>query len=733
MLITRARLGSVLVVAGVAALAAADGQRPDTEKRPVKDTYHDITVVDDYRWLENWEDPAVKAWSDAQNTYARGMLDTLPGVNEIRRRVTELQGGVTSYARGVSRGGSLFFLKREASRDQPRLVVLSGPRAVSSERVVVDLLALDPKGGTSIDWFVPSPDGSKVAVSLSQGGSERGDLHVFDAATGKQIGEVIPRVNNGTAGGSATWAGDSSGLYYSRYPRAGERPTEDLDFYTQVYFHALGTPVESDRYEIGKDFPRIAEILLTTSGDGRYVLANVANGDGGEFAQFLRMPGGRWTQLTAFKDKIVHGVFGDGDALYLLSRNGAPRGKVLRLPLNGDTPPLVKAATVVVPESADAVIAFNFLGSETILPTKSRLYVVDLVGGPNRVRVFSPTGASLGTLPLPAVSTVEDVVRMGDDAVLYRVATFIEPPAWYSFDPVATRNASPPQKLAISSTASPMLVEAEVVRVTATSKDGTRVPMSIIRRKGTVLDGRNPTLLTGYGGYGVSYSPDFLGTHRLWLEQGGVIVVANIRGGGEFGEAWHLAGNLTKKQNVFDDFIACAEALIKLRYTSPEHLAIEGGSNGGLLMGAALTQRPNLFKAVVSHVGIYDMLRVELSPNGAFNVPEFGTVKDSDQFAAMYTYSPYQHVKDGTRYPSVLFLTGSNDPRVDPMQSRKMTARLQAANASSNPILLRTSSSSGHGIGTALTETINQEVDVFAFLLERLGMTYKQPSAARGQ
>jgi len=733
MLISRSRLSSVLLVAGVAVLAAADGERPLTEKRPVKDTYHDITVVDDYRWLENWDDPAVKAWSDAQNTYARGMLDALPGVNEIRQRVTALQGGVTSYTRGVFRGGRLFLLKREASRDQPRLVALSGPGAVTSERVVLDLLALDPKGGTSIDWFVPSPDGSKVAVSLSQGGSERGDLHMFDVSAGKEIGEVVRHVNNGTAGGSVTWAGDSSGVFYTRYPRSGERVAEDLDFYTQVYFHALGTPVESDRYEIGKEFPRIAEISLTTSDDGRYVLANVANGDGGEFAQFLRMPGGRWTQLTTFKDKIVHAVFGDGDALYLLSRNGAPRGKVVRLPLSGDTPPRVTAATVIVPESADAVIAFNFFGSETILPTKSRLYVVDLVGGPNRVRVFSPTGAPLGTLPLPAVSAVEDVVRMEGDEVLYRVATFIEPPAWYSFDPVTTRTASLPGKLPISSTASPMLVDAEVVRATATSKDGTRVPMSIIRRKGTVLNGRNPTLLIGYGGYGVSYSPDFLGTQRLWLEQGGVIVVANIRGGGEFGEAWHLAGNLTKKQNVFDDFIACAEALIKLRYTSPEHLAIEGGSNGGLLMGAALTQHPNLFKAVVSHVGIYDMLRVELSPNGAFNVPEFGSVKDPDQFAAMYTYSPYQNVREGTRYPSVLFLTGSNDPRVDPMQSRKMTARLQAANAGNSPILLRTSSSSGHGIGTALTETINQEVDVFAFLFERLGMTYKPPSASRGQ
>jgi prolyl oligopeptidase len=313
---------------------------------------------------------------------------------------------------------------------------------------------------------------------------------------------------------------------------------------------------------------------------------------------------------------------------------------------------------------------------------------------------------------------------MNGDQVVYRVATFIEPPAWYAFDPAAANRTAPPAKLPMSSTASAGFFDGEVIRATATSKDGTRVPMSIIRPRGTVLNGRTPTLLTAYGGYGVSITPAFLGTHRLWLEQGGVVVVANIRGGGEFGEAWHLAGNLTKKQNVFNDFIACAQQLITLRYTSAPYLAIEGGSNGGLLMGAAFTQRPDLFKAVVSHVGIYDMLRVELSPNGAFNVPEFGTVKDADQFAAMYSYSPYHSVKNGTRYPSVLFLTGTNDPRVDPMQSRKMAARVQAATSGSGPILLRTSSSSGHGFGTALTEQINQEVDVFAFLFNQLGMHY---------
>jgi prolyl oligopeptidase len=268
--------------------------------------------------------------------------------------------------------------------------------------------------------------------------------------------------------------------------------------------------------------------------------------------------------------------------------------------------------------------------------------------------------------------------------------------------------------------------DAEVVREFAVSKDGTRVPLNIIRRKGTKLDGTNPTLLYGYGGYGVNLNPGFLGSRgRIWLDQGGVYVIANLRGGGEYGEQWHKEGNLTHKQNVFDDFTACAEHLIQRKYTSPAHLAIMGGSNGGLLMGVELAQHPELFRAVVSSVGIYDMLRVELDPNGAFNITEFGTIKDPEQFKALYAYSPYHHVQDGTKYPAVLFLTGENDHRVNPMNSRKMTARLQAANASDHPILLRTTAIAGHGIGTALDEQIEQGADIFSFLFDQLGVKYQ--------
>jgi prolyl oligopeptidase len=324
-------------------------------------------------------------------------------------------------------------------------------------------------------------------------------------------------------------------------------------------------------------------------------------------------------------------------------------------------------------------------------------------------------------VPLPPVSAIGQVVSVGGGDVLFYTSTYIQPGAWYCFD-AASGKAT---RTALVETSPVNFDDAEVVRGFATSKDGTQVPLNIIRRKGTKLDGANPTLLYGYGGYGISEKPFFLGSFaRIWLDQGGVYVDANLRGGAEYGEEWHAAGNLTHKQNVFDDFLASAQYLIDQKYTSPAHLAILGGSNGGLLMGAAFTQRPDLFRAVVSEVGIYDMLRVELDPNGAFNVTEFGTVKDPEQFKALYAYSPYHHVKDGTAYPAIYMPTGENDHRVNPMESRKMVARLQAASRSGYPILLRTSSAAGHGFGTALDEQIEEEADTFSFLFDQLGIKY---------
>ena len=617
-----------------------------------------------------------------------------------------------AYFALIEAGGTLFALKSQPPRQQALLAAFASPSDLSSARTVIDPVAIDPSAHTSIDFYVPSHDGRRVAVSLSKGGSEEGDVHVYDAATGSELaGDVVPRVNGGTAGGSVAWNGDGSGFFYTRYPRGTERPAEDRAFFQQVWFHAIGTPTASDRYEIGKDFPRIAEVALTTSEDGRFTVATVALGDGGQFMHWLRGPEGGWTQLTRYEDAASAAQFGLDGALYLLSKKDAPRAKVLRIPLGE---PSLAQATVVVPEG-EAVIG-NFL------PTRRRLYLSEQLGGPSRLRTVDLQGKDSGLVDILPVSTVAATVRLGrTDDILFLNTSFVSPLAWYRLDGSDGRVT----KTVLAQTSPWDTSTVEVLREEAVSRDGTRVPLTILRRKGTALDGRNPALLSGYGGYGIVISPRFAKSDAAWLEQGGVLAAANLRGGSEFGESWHQAGALTHKQNVFDDFYACARLLVEKGYTRPERLAIEGGSNGGLLMGAELTQHPDAFQAVVSHVGIYDMLRVETTPNGEFNVTEFGTVKDPAQFQALYAYSPYHHVRDGTPYPAVLFLTGANDPRVDPFHSRKMVARLQAA-GTRHPVLLRTSSGSGHGFGTALSERIAQAVDVFAFLFAQLGVKYQE-------
>ena len=705
---------SLVVTAGAFTLndATLAERAPDTPKKPVTTEYQGVTVEDPYQWLEADDDSQVKAWSDAQNQQTRKNLDSFPDRAAIEKQLQEWYAKTSpSYSSLVSRPGILFAMKFQPPKQQPLLVTLASADDLKSEKVVLDPNVLDTKGTTAIDWFVPSLDGKYVAMSLSKGGSEDGTLHFYETATGKALPDTIAHVQYPTAGGSAAWNADGSGVYYTRFPRKGERPDADLNFYQQIYFHKLGTPDTEDKYSIGKDFPRIAEIALAASRDGKYILATVANGDGGDFAHYLLGPDETWKQITQFSDQIKLARLGRDNALYLLSRADAPRGKVLRLPL--DVPELKNAAEIIA--SGEAVI-------EQIVPSTDALYVADLLGGPSQIRRFDLNGKNETTISTPQISAVQELLALEDGSLLFRDVSYTDPAAWFH----CLNGKTEPVKTALRSTSPVSFADIEVRREFATSKDGTKIPVNVLSRKGMKRDGNNPTLLYAYGGYGISMSPNFDFTRRLWFDRGGVYVVANIRGGGEFGEEWHKAGNLTKKQNVFDDFAAAAEYLIKENYTRPAKLAFQGGSNGGLLMGAMITQHPDLFRAVVSSVGIYDMLRVELAPNGAFNVTEFGTVKDPEQFKALYAYSPYHHVVDGTKYPAVLMMTGANDGRVAPYHSRKMTARLLAANKSENPILLRTSSSAGHGIGTALSERIKQSADIYAFLFGQLGMTGKR-------
>ena len=676
---------------------------PPTDQRPVTDQHHGVTVRDDYRWLEKGDDAEVRAWAQSQNTATRAYLDRLSVRDKLREQVTRIfMSSSVSFGELVARPNGLFAMRSDPKEQQPSIVLLPSADEPAQSRVIFDPNRLNPASHTAIDWFVPSPDGKWLAVSLSQGGSESGDVHVFDVATG-QTGDVIPRVNGGTAGGDLAWTADSKGFFYTRYPRGTERPAEDMAFHQQLWHHTLGQSAAQDRYELGRDFPRIAEIAIATHADGR-ALVTMQRGDSGEFEHHLRDAQGQWRQITRYSDRIVQAVFGPGQDLYLVSRRQAPKGRILRY--DG------KTMHPLVPES-DATIESNFGTAPPLVVTPDRIYAIYQLGGPSEVRVFNLRGRPLAKPVLPALSAVKSITAYGA-GILHHAISYLAPSAWHRHDAKGTHATALKVEKVVS------LDDCEAVREFAISKDGTKIPLNVIRRKGVKLDGKNPVLLTGYGGFAISMTPTYAPSLRPLLDAGFVYVVANLRGGKEFGDEWHEQGRLHRKQNVFDDFIAASERLIDLKYTTPQRLAIRGGSNGGLLMGAMATQRPDLYRAVVAQVGIYDMLRNELTPNGLFNTVEYGTVKEQADFAAMHAYSPYHRVKDGVRYPAVLFMTGENDPRVAPMHSRKMAARLQAATSSEQPILLRVDLATGHGMGTPLKARIEETVDIYSFLFDQL-------------
>ncbi len=710
----RARLSPAafgLFAAGLLAAAAAAPatlSAVPTDRHPVTNVYHGVSVRDDYQWLEDAAAPAVGEWSRRQNERTRAYFETLPARDGFAQHLEALRGEESARCDALQRAaGRIFALRFKPPAQQAVLVELSSVEPPTLHRVVFDPNRWNSKGTTSIDWYQASHDGRRVAICLSEHGSEDGVLHFVETDGGAKLTDEIPRVQYPTGGGSMAWNTDGSGVFYTRYPHRGERPEADLHFYQQVCFHQLGTAVSSDRYEVGREFPRIAEIDLESASDGPWVLAKVANGDGGEFAHYLREATGQWRQLTRFDEGIKRATFGKDDALYLLSRSNAPYGQILRLPL---AQPDLALATVVVREVRRTISDY--------VPVDGGLYVSRIDGGPSELTFHATGRRRPQNVPVPALASVSGLHDWGDDTVLFGRVTHLDPFAYHTWQPGWKR--SKPTALRMTSPAD--FSDVEVVREFAPSPDGTLVPLNILRRKGTRLDGRNPAWLYGYGGYGISLTPSFDSTRRVWFDAGGVYVVANLRGGGEYGSLWHMAGNLTRKQNVFDDFIAAAEHLIRRKYTSSAKLVVEGGSNGGLLMGAFLTQRPDLARAVVAHVGIYDMLRVERDPNGQFNVTEFGSVTDPDQFAALHAYSPYHRVRDDVRYPAVLLATGEHDGRVNPAHSRKMTARLRAATSSGHPILYRSTATAGHGIGSSLNDRLALQADVYAFVFDQLGL-----------
>ena len=681
---------------------------PESPRGTTVDTYHGVTVADPYRWLEDWSAQDVKTWSTAQNSMARSTLDGLKGRQAIAEQVESLSvDDSVSYYSGERIANNAWFMKYAPPKQQSFLVQLDVGNKALSERIVYDPATAENQG-TSIEWFDVSPNGQLIAIALTVDGAEVADLHVLDIHTGKLVDAVLPRVNGPTAGGDLSWDEDSKGFYYTRYPRDGEKSPADQNFYQQLWHRTLGTALADDRYELGREFDRIAEIRISQQRPSGKVLATMQYGDSGQFALYLRDEKQRWHQLSEYSDQLVQSEFLDANTLLVLSRKSASRGKFVTLDISA----LPKVSTQGLVAESDVALASHYYGDSTFVVHGDRIYAKVRLGGPEALRVYNLAGKRLQE-PKLEVAGVGQLLPWGDD-LLFRHYSYLNPNSWLLFDGDKT------SRHALSSSSSADFSDYTVRREFATSLDGTKVPVNIILAKDTVLDGNNPLLLTGYGGYAISLAPRFNAVRKLWLDRGGIYAVANLRGGGEYGEDWHRQGMLTRKQNVFDDFHAVMTHLTKRGYTQAGKLAIEGGSNGGLLMGAMITQHPTDMGAVVSHVGIYDSLRSELSPNGAFNIPEFGSVANADQFKALRAYSPYHNVAT-LAYPPVLFMTGENDGRVDPMHSRKMTAALQFSNTATTPILLRTSGNTGHGSGTPLNEQIAQQVDRLMFLFQHLG------------
>ena len=702
---------------------------PTAMKRPVTDEYHGVKVLDDYRWLEDGKSAETKQWLAAENAYSLHYFEHAPAwplvLHDIKNP-KEKQGVVQ---RSLDfRSGRFFYLQLDRTVQQQAVLMTSTSlgtpsSAPANARVLLDPSKLDPTGHTSIDWYMPSLDGNLIAVGIAVGGSERAALTVFDTATGKQIGAAF--VAMGFHGGrrSVAWLPGNRGFIYAGYTPAVAAAAQATILKNQkVFEHTLGTSETEDHVVLDKGLTPLAQIALDSDPTGKWIVASAEDGDGGTYANFVREPDGSWEQISTYSDEVVAVTpsTAEEDALYLTSLKDAPRGKILEI--SAKTPVLREAKTIV-PEGTASIVHDGPEGdSHPVLVTKDRLYVTTIDGGPNRVLVYDHKGRPLPEVPLRPVSGVSEVAAIGPETLAIQASGFLTPSAYLTYHAGAHAQL---EATALSQPANDVVSGYIVDRSFATSKDGTKIPVNIIHRRGSAMDGTVPTLVYGYGGYGISESPEYVGSiyWTPWLQQGYTLAITNIRGGAEYGESWHRAGNLTRKQNVFDDFSACAQYLVDKQWSSPAHMAALGGSNGGLLMGAEITQHPEQFRAVVSLVGIYDMLRVELDPNGQFNTTEYGSVKDAVQFKALYAYSPYHHVVDGTKYPAVLMETGDNDPRVNPAQSRKFTARLQAATSSNRPILLKTFADAGHGSSSS-ADLQQQLADAYTFLFQELSVAF---------
>lgn len=681
-----------------------------TRRENIVETLHGKQVADPYRWLEDGDAEEVKRWTAAQNALTEQALSKLPERAAIETRLKALfdAGSLgTPLARGKAKTRPLFYTRRTGQQNQPVLYVHDG----KGERVLVDVNTLSKDGTRSLDWWTPSDSGAWLAYGVSADGSENSVLRVRNVKTGADLPDEIPFAR----AASIAWLPDDQTFYYTRYPAPGTVPEGEDQYHRSVYLHRLGSNPTTDALvfptkEHARDMTDWP--TLSVSPNGRYLGIVVSQG-WSKSEMFLldrQNPAKGLQPMVTGQNAIYSFVEMTNGRFYVITNEGAPRYRLFEVKANK---PARSDWKLLLPETAETL--------ENVVVTKNALVTQTLADAASRLRVYSLQGKHLNDVPLPALGTVGSIT--GDpssETVFYSYSSFVAPNTIYELPCKPTKAPAPRvwARLNMPIDSDDFVVRQEFYA----SKDGTKVPLFLVHKKSTPPDGKNAAVLYGYGGFNISLSPWFNAYAVPLLEKGVVFAVANLRGGGEYGEAWHQAGMLAKKQNVFDDVIAAAEYLRAQKLAAPDRLAIEGRSNGGLLVGAAITQRPDLFRAAICGVPLLDMIRYPKFRIAKLWVPEYGDPEKPEDFAWLAAYSPYHKARPKTAYPATMFVTAASDTRVDPMHARKMTALLQAENTSKHPIFLRLESQAGHGAGKPLSKVLAQYVDELAFLFAELGL-----------
>jgi prolyl oligopeptidase len=706
------RLLSVTLLAPLEARAAASPLAyPPAPRGEVVDDYHGVKVADPYRWLEQLDSAETRAWVLAEAGLTDSYLEKVPARPVLKKRLTELL-DFEKYGIPFQKGGRYFYSYNRGLEQQSILYTAVG--LTGAPRGALDPNVLSAKGSLAIAGYVPSPDRATLGYGVSVGGSDWTDWRMRDVTAGKDLPDVV----RWTKYYPPVFAPDGKGLYYSGFP--APPPGEELrarDLGNAVYHHALGTPQSGDRKLYERPDHPDWQFMPHLAQDGRWLVLTVGEGEVGDqglnnvYAIDLASANAAVVPLAEGFDAAYLFAGADGGVFYFQTTLDAPRCRVIAIdPAHSDRAHWKE----IVPQGADAMdVAY---GSVTLVG--HQLIVRTLHDASTKVTIFGLDGRLQREVALPGRGSADGFSGDPDDLeTFYSFTDLATPPTIFRLDlETGASKVYRAPKAAFDCAA----LESRLVFYPA--KDGTKIPMSLVYKKGLKLDGRNPTLLYGYGGFGIPVVPRFDATRLVWLERGGIFAVPNIRGGGEYGEEWHRQAIRARKQIVFDDFIAAAEWLIAQRYTSTPRLAIEGGSNGGLLVGACVTQRPELFGAALAYVGVMDMLRFDQFGQGAGWVGDYGSPQNPEDFKALYAYSPCHNVRPGTRYPATLVITGDHDTRVMPAHSFKFAAALQAAQAGPAPVLLRVRLSTGHGAGPTTSQVIEEKADAYAFLMENLGM-----------